>query len=168
MDPKILHSLKRERDRLKNSMDTIDRLLHLWEEGSYISPEELSLIFQWTFSQRDDFNYPYFGKVPDKIVFAISLLGRFSRKEEIIRKMQELQPYDNYEAVPTVLSRMVGDTRLASLKFNNSNLYVFYGLPSFVDMDENKVIRGHDPNPKITDGLRIKSVRITCGGPLKN
>ena len=62
---------------------------------------------------------------------------------------------------------MVSEGRMVSLKYNASNLYVFYGLPSFVHLPHARIRKGHEPAQEELADIRIKGHSMQCGGKLE-
>lgn len=167
MNSRIIQSLRRERNYLKHSLEAVEEMLRIQEEGLPMSPEEWSLLAHTGYTYRAAFGFPYLAPNSEKVVFVMRLLSRFARKEEIMLKVMEFQPEQNHEQLASILSRMVSDSRLVSLKYNRSNLFVFYGLPSFVDFEAIDIKEGFAPEPHELAEIRVRKMTLNCGGVLK-
>ena len=168
MKSDFLKMLRREKQRLKEIGELVDDLIRNLEKNAPLEPGMLGRLYRVCHSDQEQIRYPYFGSMPDKVEFVLEGLGRFSRKETILRRLAEFQPEQDLTHIPTILSRMVADGRAVSLKYNRSNLFVFYGLPSFVDFQNGEIVKDFSPEAKELENLRVRQISISCGKECKD
>lgn len=167
MSGQLLEILEKERDQLVITLGALDHLISNLKAKTPMSWEELQQLLYLQYSQQKDYGFPYFGTYGEKILFAVKQLGRFSRKEDVVAKVWEYQQHQKPDNISTILSRLVKEARLVSMKINGSNMYVFYGLPSFIHLPHARIRQGFEPLPEELEDIRVKKFTMQCGGRLK-
>ncbi|WP_339814186.1 hypothetical protein [uncultured Imperialibacter sp.] len=119
--------LKRQREKLI--------LIKERNRTSAVSPDELQRkTFTNLLTKVTHPNFPSQEHLHDQIEFVMRELGRSVRKNDVVKKYEELSPEAN--SIEWTLRKMRKDEKIIAVKFNGNQ--IFYLLPEWVTMVDGK------------------------------
>jgi hypothetical protein len=130
--------LELDKEDLQNQIEQIDLILDRYESQLMrieSKKGKTKTMTRTKFPSSNESNlFPINESLPNQITFVMNSIGIVTRLPDIEKKYKELSGNDRI--IRNVARRMKEEGELVAAKFNNANMLTFYGLPEWVETNE--------------------------------